>query len=98
MMELGPIGTALLLGIFVLFAGCYGLLYAIARLKERSTWMNAAYACYALQVVVTLLIVALTPLTLGWQLLVIVSCLAYFKLPAIAWSHLELTHSKAEVP
>ena len=93
MMSLGFIDTALLLGAFVLLAGCYGLFYTIGQLKHSRTWINAGYVCYFFQVAITLLIVIFAPLGVGWQLLIIASCLACFKIPPIAWSYLELTHA-----
>lgn len=84
--------TALLLGAFVLFAGGYGLLYTLARLKRAATLDKAAYGCFALQVIATLAIAALTPLGFGWKLLVVASCLAYYKIPPLTWRYLEATH------
>ena len=86
------IDTVLLLGLFVLLAGCYGLFYTIGKLKQGRNWINAGYVCYFFQVVVTILIVTFAPLGLGWQLLIIASCVACFKIPPMAFSYLELTH------
>jgi hypothetical protein len=84
--------TSLLLGAFVLFAGGYGLFYTLARVKRASALDKAAYGCFALLVAVTLGIVALTPLALGWKLLVVASCVAYFKIPPLTWRYLEAAH------
>jgi hypothetical protein len=92
MMRLDFIDTALLLGVFVVLAGCYGLCYTIGQLKRNRSWINAGYVCYLLQVAITALIVIFAPLGVGWQLLIIASCLACFKIPPVAFSYLELTH------
>lgn len=92
MMSLGLIDTALLLGAFVLLAGGYGLFYSVGKLRQSRNWIHAGYVCYFLQVVITLLIVMFAPLGVGWQLLIIASCVACFKIPPMAFSYLELTH------
>jgi hypothetical protein len=86
------IDTALLLGVFVLLAGGYGLFYSIGKLKQSRNWINAGYLCYFFQVVVAILIVMFAPLGVGWKLLIIASCAACFKIPPMAFSYLELTH------
>ena len=92
MTALDFVGTALLLGAFVLLAGCYGMLYTVGQIGQRRIWINAGYLCYFFQVVITLLIVLLAPLGMGWQLLIIISCLACFRIPPLAFSYLERTH------
>lgn len=92
-MSLALIDTALLLGVFVLLAGGYGLCYSIGKLRHSHNWIYAGYVCYFFQVVVTLLIVLFGPLGVGWQLLIIASCIASFKIPPMAFSYLELTHA-----
>jgi uncharacterized membrane protein HdeD (DUF308 family) len=91
-MSFDLIETALLLGVFVLLAGCYALFYTVGELRQSRTWINLSYVCYALQIVVTLLIVMFAPLGEGWQLLIIASCFACFKIPPVAFSYLELSH------
>ena len=43
------LGTSLLLGLFVLLAGCYGLLYCLGRLRASRSLVRAAAAAYLLQ-------------------------------------------------
>ena len=92
MMSFDFIDTALLLGIFVLLAGCYGLFYTIGELRQSRNWINTGYVCYFFQVVITFLIVMFAPLGLGWQLLIIASGIACFKIPPMAFSYLKLIH------
>ncbi len=88
--------TAVLLGIYVLCAGGYGLAYAWGRLRENRTAMRSAWGCYAMQGVMTLLLITLTPLAAGWKLF-LVACLAvYAFIPPITWRHLERTHDLLE--
>jgi hypothetical protein len=91
-MSLQLIDTALLLGVFILLAGGYGLFYSIGKLKRNRNWINAGYVCYFSQVIITILIVLYAPLGVGWLLLIIASCVACFKIPPMAFYYLELTH------
>jgi uncharacterized membrane protein HdeD (DUF308 family) len=91
-MSFNLIETALLLGVFVLLAGCYALFYTIGRLRQSHTWSNLSYVCFAFQIFTTLLIVMFAPLAEGWQLLIIASCVACFRIPPVAFSYLELSH------
>ena len=81
------------LGLFVLLAGCYGLFYTIGELRQRRRWINIGYVCFLFQAVITLLIVMCAPLRIGWQLLIIASCMACFKIPPMAFSYLKLIHA-----
>src|ERR1700693_3779657 len=53
--------TSLLLGLFVVLAGCYGVLFCVGRLRANRTVAYAAYAAYAMQVIVAASLVLLTP-------------------------------------
>ncbi len=86
------IWSALLLGAFVLLAGLYGLLYSIGALRGSHRLVIAAYACWAVQLLVALSIVALTPLGIGWKLLVAISCLVYLEIPPVTWRYLRQLH------
>jgi hypothetical protein len=90
--SLDIINTALLLGLFVLLAGCYALFYTIGELRQSRHWINAGYVCFFCQVAVTVLIVMSASLGAGWQLLIIASCIACFKIPPMAFSYLKLIH------
>ncbi|MBZ0223036.1 MAG: hypothetical protein IT467_06775 [Dokdonella sp.] len=85
--------TAILLGIYVLCAGCYGLVYALGRLRESRKVTRTAYGFYAMQGLTTLLLVALTPLAWGWKLFLVACFLVYAAIPPITWRQLERTHA-----
>jgi hypothetical protein len=93
MMELQLLETALLLGGLVLLGGCYGILYGVGRLLDRRAIQLAGFACYALQCVVTLAIVALSPLAGSWKLVVVVGTLGYLGIPPVTWRFVEWTHA-----
>lgn len=84
--------TAILLGMFVACAGCYGLLYSFGRLRLSHTLKFLAFGAYMLQGIVTAILVAHTPLETGWKLLLVASFLIYAGIPPITWRHLERTH------
>ncbi len=84
--------TAILLGAFVLCAGGYGLLYTLGRLKHRPLFTSLALGAYALQGVVTAVLVTSSSLGAGWKLLLVTSYLIYAGIPPITWRHLDRTH------
>lgn len=88
--------TAIMLGIYVLCAGCYGLTYAMGRLRESRTVILSAFGFYGIQGVMTILLVALTPLAWGWKLFLVLSFAVYAAIPPITWRHLERTHTLLE--
>jgi hypothetical protein len=88
--------SALLLGAFVLLAGLYGLFYSIGVLRGARRLVTAAYGCWALQFLVTLSIVVLTPLGAGWKVLIVASCLVYLRIPPVTWRHLRQLHNLHE--
>lgn len=90
------ITTAILLGVFVLLAGLFGLLYSLGILRGTNRMVAAAYGCWVLQLVVVMAIVVLTPLRVGWKILLVASCLAYLEIPRITWRYLQQLHSLNE--
>lgn len=88
----GFLSTAMLLGAFAACAGCYGLLYALGRLRLSPIFMFLAFAAYALQGILTVIVVMHTPLATGWKFFLAASFLIYAGIPPIAWRHLERTH------
>ena len=88
--------SALLLGAFVLLAGLYGLFYSIGVLRGARHLVKAAYGCWALQFLVTLSIIVLTPLGWGWKILIVASCLVYLRIPPVTWRHLQQLHRLPE--
>ncbi len=86
------LSTAILLGVFVACAGCYGLLYALGRLRPSRGFMSLAVGAYLLQGIVTAVLVTHTSLATVWKLFLIASFLIYAGIPPITWRHLERTH------
>jgi len=89
------LGTSLLLGAFVLLAGCYGLLYCLARLRENRTLARAAFAAYLLQGV-TAGLLASGELDFWWKALLLASFIAYLPIPPLTWRLLENLHRPEE--
>ncbi len=92
MIALELLKTGLLLGVFILLAGCYGMFYAVGRLTDRPSIQVAGFACYGLQCVIALTIVALSPLTGPWKLVVVVGTLGFLVIPPVTWRFIERTH------
>ena len=88
--------TSLLLGAFVMLAGCYGFLYTIGLLRGDRMLVQAGWASYGLQCVVTAAIVLATPLALWWKLLIVLSAAAYFFIPPVTWEYLRKIHEAGE--
>ena len=96
MTGLSLLATALLLGMYVVLAGCYGLLYAIARLQGGPTLRRAAISVYVSHGVVAMAIVVWTPLGSGWKALIVASSIAFFAIPPITWRYLQRIHETEE--
>jgi hypothetical protein len=88
--------TIPLLGVFVLFGGCYGLFYSIGQLYKNGQLIVWGYVMYILQCLTTATILALTPLAPLWKLFIIFSCLTYFIIPSLTWRYLKLLHHSTE--
>jgi hypothetical protein len=84
--------TALLLGVYVLLAGLYGLTYGIDRFRHRRWTYLAARGFYALHCVAAVVAVVWAPLDPGWKLLLVASSAAIFFIPRLTWHFLERTH------
>ncbi len=88
--------TAVGLALFVLAGGCYGGLYAAAMLRSSRRLMRTAYACYAVQLVLTVLVWMYSPLAMPWKLLILVSVLAYVYVPVVTWRYMHTLHRTGE--
>lgn len=84
--------SAVLLGLFVLLAFGYGLLYGLARLRNRRTLVVAAFAAYGLQCAVAAAVLAFTPLLAWWKAFIALSCALYFFIPPVGWRCLAALH------
>ena len=92
MNALATLETGLLLGLYALLAGIWGVLFALAQLRERSIFRQSAAVAYGLHAVAALAIVLWTPLGLGWKCLIVGSSLAFLALPPMTWRFLHHTH------
>jgi len=90
------IRTTVLMGLLVLAGGGWGVLYCLARVRARRDLLRAGAACYALVLVLALAICALSPLDVGWKLLIVASALAYAVIPPVTMRHLERLHAEEE--
>ena len=89
------LSTSLLLALFVLLAGCYGVLYCLARLRASRRIWRAAATAYALQGL-TAGLLAFSPLDFWWKALLLASFLAYLPIPSLTWRLLENLHEPEE--
>ena len=87
--------TSLLLGLFVLLAGCYGVLYCLGRLRANGGLRRAAAFAYLLQGITTGML-ALTELDFWWKALLLASFVAYLPIPPLTWRFLENLHEPEE--
>ncbi len=94
MMHAGLFATAVLLGLFVLAGGGYGILYATSMLHSSALLGRAGYACYALQLLIALAVCVNSPLHPLWKVLVGVSGIAYGFIPPVMWRLLETMHRR----
>ncbi len=90
------IATALMLGVYVMLAGSWGLLYSLAIVLGRPALRPAAWLCYALHLGLMLAIVIATPLGPWWKLLIAASSAAYLAIPPIVWRYLNRIHRSEE--
>lgn len=88
--------TALLLGLFVALAGCYGVLYCAGRLRANRALLYAAYAAYGMQAIVAAVLVLAGSLGECWKLLIAASCAVYLPIPPATWRYLENLHQLKE--
>ena len=90
------IETALLLGLFVVLAGIYGLLYSLAMIFERPPLKTVGYFFYLLNFLLMLTIMYATPLGGWWKLLIASSSVAYLAIPPVTWHYLTRIHRNEE--
>ncbi len=93
---LAVLESGLLLGLYVLLGGGWGLLYTLGRMRSAMALRRAATAVYGLQLRAMLAILAATPLALGWKGLILASTGAFRAVPPLAWRFLQHTHENRE--
>jgi hypothetical protein len=84
--------TALLLGVYVLLAGGYGLLYSVARIRADTRIERAARMVYGLHALASVSVVVWTPLLAGWKVLIVATSVAFLAIPPITWRYLQRSH------
>jgi len=92
MTGLATLETGLLLGLYALLAGIWGVLWALTQLRQTPIVGRSAAAAYGLHTLVALAIVLWTPLGFGWKCLIVGSSLVFFALPPMIWRLLQRTH------
>jgi hypothetical protein len=91
-MHANLIATGVLLGLFVLAGGGYGILYETAMLRSSLRLGRTGYACYAAQLLIALAICLSSPLNLVWKVFIVGSGVAYGFIPPVVWRLLEAMH------
>ena len=94
MSALATLETGLLLGLYALLAGVWGVFWTLARLHSTPIFARSAVAAYGLHMLAALAIVLWTPLAAGWKCLIVGSSLAFLVIPPITWRLLQYTHDK----
>jgi len=92
MSALATLETGLLLGLYALLAGIWGVLWALAQFRQSPIFGRSAAPAYGLHTLAALTIVLWTPLGFGWKCLIVVSSLVFLALPVMTWRLLESTH------
>ena len=92
MSALATLETGLLLGLYALLAGIWGVLWALAQLRPMRIFAHSAVAAYGLHVLATLTIVSWARLGFGWKCLIVGSSVAFLVTPLITWRLLQRTH------
>ena len=92
MSALATLETGLLLGLYALLSGIWGVLWALAQFRQNPIFGRLAVAAYGLHTLVALTIVLWTPLGIGWKCLIVGSSLVFLALPPLTWRLLQRTH------
>jgi hypothetical protein len=92
MTALAILETGLILGLYVLLAGTWGGLYALAHLLKTQMVGHSARAAYGLHALTALIIVLGTPLGAAWKCLIAGSSFVILVIPPITWRFLQHVH------
>lgn len=92
MSALATLETGLLLGLYAMLAGAWGVLYALARLRSPPIFGHSAIAAYGLHTLAALVITVWMPLGLGWKCLIVGSSFVFLIIPPMAWRFLQSIH------
>ena len=96
MRALAIIETGLLLGLYALLAGTWGVFWALAQLRKTPMYGRLAIAAYGLHTLAALTIILSTPLGFGWKSLIVVSSFAFLATPPMTWRFLRHTHQNGQ--
>ena len=97
MSALAILETGLILGLYALLAGIWGVLWALAQFPKRPMYGRLAIAAYGLHALAALTIILSTPLGFGWKSLIVVSSFAFLATPPMTWRLLRYTHQNGPV-
>jgi uncharacterized membrane protein HdeD (DUF308 family) len=89
--------TGLLLGLYALLAGIWGVLWALAQFRKRRMCGRLAMAAYGLHALAALTIIMWTPLGSGWKSLIVLSSSLVLAIPPMTWRFLRHTHQNGRV-
>ena len=92
MSALATLETGLLLGLYALLAGAWGVLWALAQFRKSPIFGRSAAAAYGLHTLAALTIILWTPLGFGWKCLIVGSSLVFLAVPPMTWRFLQHTH------
>ena len=92
MSALAILETGLMLGLYVLLAGAWGGLYALAHLRKTRVVGHSATAAYGLHALTALIIILGTPLGTAWKCLIAGSSLIVLIIPPMTWRLLPHSH------
>jgi hypothetical protein len=84
--------TSLALGLMVLAAGGYALLYGAARFRNSRGLLILARLAYGVLALDAAALLLATPLAPTWKLLIAASALAYLWIPPMTWGYLQRIH------
>jgi hypothetical protein len=92
MSALAILETGLILGLYVLLAGAWGVLFALAHLRKTRVVGHSATAAYGLHALTALIIILGTPLGAAWKCLIGGSSLVILVIPPMTWRFLQHSH------
>jgi hypothetical protein len=92
MSALATLETGLLLGLYALLAGIWGVFWTLAQFRKSPIFGRSAVAAYGLHTLAALTIILWTPLGFGWKSLIVGSSLVVLAIPPMTWRFLQHTH------
>jgi Kef-type K+ transport system membrane component KefB len=90
--------TGLLLGLYALIAGLYGLAYAAWRVLRSNAIGKTAAILAGCHVLVLMVIVICMPLGVGWKAILGAGSAFLICVPPLVWRLLQETHRQASPP